>query len=156
MPYYTDAPPTPQDSIGYLLRRANGLSMALAEAAFQDTEISFIQWVVLALVNSGTADTCAGISRNLGYNSGAMTRLVDQLEQRGLLCRQRDSRDRRITRLALTGAGKAVVVDLGKRIYALWNDLLDGLDPADIRRVIAVLNTLVNRLETASQAKVGA
>lgn len=145
--FYSPDAFAPSNSIGYLLRRANKLSMARAEAAFEDSEITFTQWIVLALTFSGTARTCAELSRNIGHNSGAMTRVVDQLEERGLLARTPDEADRRVTRLAITEAGRGTVTDLAARVIGLWNDILHDFDREEVVGLIATLTRLVARLE---------
>lgn len=144
---------SPANSIGYLLRRANKLSMSRAEAAFAGSEITFTQWIVLALVFNGAAATCAELSRNIGHSSGAMTRLIDQLESRGLLVRQRDEVDRRVTRLALTAAGRATFIELATRVVALWNEVLEDFDAVEVVQLIATLNRLVARLETIEEQR---
>ena len=149
LPFYNKPSLNPHESIGYLLRRASRLSTTLAEAAFQETEISFIQWVVLALINSGLATTCAELSRHLDHNSGAMTRLVDHLQGRALLTRHPDSRDRRVSRLQLTARGVLTVTELANQVGSLWNDLLEGIEPADVGQMITLLNRLVERAEGA-------
>jgi len=146
-PFYEPDAFSPGNSIGYLLRRANKLSMACAEAAFAGSEITFTQWIVLALVFNGTAATCAELSRNIGHSSGAMTRLIDQLEARGLLARQRDEADRRVTRLSLTAAGRVTFTDLAACVLDRWNEVLEDFDRGEIVRLIAMLNRLVARLE---------
>ncbi len=146
-PFYEPDAFTPANSLGYLLRRANKLSMARAEAAFAGSELSFTQWIVLALVFNGTAATCAELSRNIGHSSGAMTRLIDQLEARGLLARQRDDTDRRVTQLTLTDTGRRTFTDLAARVIGRWNEVLDDFDREEIVHLIATLNRLVTRLE---------
>ncbi|WP_066921734.1 MarR family winged helix-turn-helix transcriptional regulator [Steroidobacter denitrificans] len=150
-PFYQPKAFSPANSIGYLLRRANKLSMARAEAAFAGNEITFTQWIVLALVSNGTAATCAELSRNIGYSSGAMTRLIDQLEARDLLVRRRDEMDRRVTRLALTAAGHVTFTDLAAKVVDRWNEVLEDFDREDITRLIATLNRLVARLEAIEE-----
>lgn len=148
--FYTIETLVPNYALGYLLRRANKLSRARAEAAFLASEITFTQWIVLALVHSGTAATCAELSRNIGHNSGAMTRLIDQLEERDLLRRRSDDSDRRVTRLVLSAAGRRTVTELAARVVDLWNEILEDFDRAEIERLIATLNKLVARLESIS------
>lgn len=147
-PFYDLDSFAPPNSIGYLLRRASKLSMAQAEAAFEGSEITFTQWIVLALTFSGTAETCAELSRNIGHNSGAMTRVVDQLEERGLLVRHPDADDRRVTRLAITDAGRATGSELAARVIGLWNHILEDFDREEVLQLIATLTRLVARLET--------
>jgi DNA-binding MarR family transcriptional regulator len=138
---------TPRISLGYLLRRINKLAIARVEAAFDGNEISFTQWVVLALVASGIARTCSELSRNMDHDKGAMTRVVDQLAERGLITRSRNDEDRRVSNLATTEAGHAVVVDLARRVTAIWNDILRDFDHDEVVRLIATLYKLLVRLD---------
>lgn len=141
----------PRNSLGYLLRRASKLGTARAEAAFDGLAISFTQWTVLALVYKQVATTSSELSRDLGHDSGALSRLVGQLEERGLLARAPDNEDRRCIRLSTTAAGGAAVVDLATRVIDLWNELLRDFDEADIHRLIELLDRLVTRLEETEE-----
>lgn len=147
-PYYDVATFAPRISLGYLVRRINKLSVARIEAAFDGSEISFTQWIVLALVSSGIATTCAELSRNMDHNSGAMTRVIDQLEERGLLIRRRDNEDRRVSNLSITEAGSQTVHELVGRVVDIWNDILGDFDHDEITRLLATLGKLLARLES--------
>lgn len=136
-----------RNSLGYLLRRASKLGTARSEMAFKGLEISFTQWIVLVLVYRHMADTSTELSRDLGHNSGAMSRLINQLEERGLLARAPDTDDRRIVRLVTTEAGTALVTDLATRVMDVWNDILKDFDEAEILCLIELLDRLVTRLE---------
>src|SRR5271170_4102638 len=67
-------------SVGYLVRRLHNLMMPRAEAQFADAELTFSQWVVLMSLREGIATTCAELARHMNHDTGATTRLVDQLE----------------------------------------------------------------------------
>jgi DNA-binding MarR family transcriptional regulator len=147
-PYYDIVSFAPRISLGYLVRRINKLSIARIEATFDGSEISFTQWIVLALVSSGIATTCAELSRNMDHNSGAMTRVIDQLEERGLLVRRRDNDDRRVSNLSITEAGSKTVHELVGRVVDVWNDILGDFDRDEITQLIATLGKLLARLES--------
>ena len=49
------------------------------------------------------------LARQLGCDKSNVTGMVDRLARRGLLCRQPDAADRRISRPVLTDEGKQVV-----------------------------------------------
>lgn len=147
-PYYDIVSFAPRISLGYLVRRINKLSIARIEATFDGSEISFTQWIVLALVSSGIATTCAELSRNMDHNSGAMTRVIDQLEERGLLVRRRDNDDRRVSNLSITEAGSQTVHELVGRVVDVWNDILGDFDRDEITQLIATLGKLLARLES--------
>ena len=141
-----------QRSLGYLLRHLVKLLEPRAEAMFADAALSFTQWLALRLVHDRVVDNSAGIARMLCHNSGAVTRLVDQLEARGLLERQRDSGDRRIVRLATTAAGVAAIENVNPRMIGMWNELLDEFSNSEVETLLSLLGRLMTRLE-ADEAK---
>lgn len=145
--FYTPENFHPKISIGYLLRRASKLGLARVEAAFADREITFTQWATLALLHTGIADNCGGVARDLGHNPGAMTRVVDALEERGLLKRCAHATDRRVTMLEVTPEGRAVLETLAGRVRSIWNEVLGPFEQDDILQLIALLDRLVLRLE---------
>jgi DNA-binding MarR family transcriptional regulator len=150
--FYNKSNYVTQRSLGYLLRHLVKLLEPRAEAMFADEALSFTQWLALRLVNDRVVDNSAGIARMLCHNSGAVTRLVDQLEARGLMERQRDSGDRRIVRLATTPAGVAATESVNPRMIGMWNELLDEFSHSEIETLLSLLGRLVTRLE-ADEAK---
>ncbi len=134
-------------SIGYLVRRLNTLLLPHAEALFADAELSFSQWVVLVSLRDRKADTCAEIARHMNFDTGAITRLVDQLEKRGLVARSRSTTDRRVVHLSLLPAGKAIAKALTPRIVGFWNHILDDVSNTDAAKLVALLAHLNARLE---------
>lgn len=137
----------PQNSIGYLIRRIHKLGLSRVEADFADLEITFTQWAVLALLHCEITDTCSGLARNLGHNSGAMTRVLDQLEERALLQRCQDAGDRRVTKLCVTEDGRAMIEALSPRVMDIWNRYLEGFDRQEVLLLIDLLTRLLGRLE---------
>jgi DNA-binding MarR family transcriptional regulator len=144
----------PRVSVGYLLRRVNKLSIARVEAEFDGNDISFTQWVVLALVSFGIATTCTELSRNMDHDKGALTRVIGQLEERGLIERRRDADDRRVSQLTVTADGRDIVADLARRVIDVWNDILRDFDREEVERLIGTLAKLLARLDPSdSQAE---
>ncbi len=84
------------------------------------------QYRILALIHRGL-DTVSQLALHLGVSQPAMSKMVDMLVKRGLLCRQEDPRDRRQSRLALSSQGlkdyrilrQAGVQRLGRQIESL-------------------------------------
>lgn len=146
-PFYTPENFHPKMSIGYLLRRSSKFALSRAEAAFADREITFTQWATLALLHTGIADNCRGVARDLGHNAGAMTRVVDALEERGLVRRRAHPTDRRIIMLDLTDEGRGVLETLAERVMTIWNEILGPFEKDEIIQLIAMLNRLLSRFE---------
>ncbi|MGH8145521.1 MAG: MarR family winged helix-turn-helix transcriptional regulator [Rhodanobacteraceae bacterium] len=78
------------------------------EMGRQGVELNFTQFLALKLLGHEDPMTPVELARALHYNPGALTRLLDKLEQRGYLKRVPDPDDRRALRLELTVQGKAL------------------------------------------------
>lgn len=134
-------------SIGYLIRRLSNLLVPRVEALFVGEDLSFSQWVVLVSLRDGLTATCAEIARHLNHDTGATTRMVDQLERRGLVRRNRSTSDRRVIHLEVTPQGHAVARAFSARIVDFWNVVLDDFAHEDAQRIIDLLTRLALRIE---------
>lgn len=134
-------------SLGYLIKRLSNQAMPRAESLFADADFTFTQWIVLMSVRDGIATTAAEVARHLDHDPGATTRLVDQLEERGLLERKRSSDDRRVVRLSITPAGKTVAKMLLPRIVDFWNTTLKDFSREDFAQLVSLMTRLLAALE---------
>ncbi|MEI9929534.1 MAG: MarR family transcriptional regulator [Rhizomicrobium sp.] len=134
-------------SLGYLIRRLHNLIVPRAEAMFADADFTFSQWVVLMAVRDNIAVTCGEIARHMDHDTGAVTRLVDQLEKRGYLVRRRSTSDRRVVHIEITPSGRALAKSLMPRLIAFWNEVLDGFSHEEVSQLITLLTRLMVRLE---------
>ena len=136
-----------RQSVGYLIRRLHNLTMPRAEALFDEDDFTFSQWIVLMAVRDGIASTCAEVARHLDHDPGATTRLVDQLEERGLMERKRSTDDRRVVRLAITPAGKAMAKRLLPRLIDFWNTTLKDFSHDEFEQLLSLMTRLMTALE---------
>ncbi len=146
-PFYSVETFQARRSIGYLIKRLNNLIVPSAEALFADADFTFSQWVVLMAVRDGIADTCAEIARHMDHDTGATTRLVDQLEERGYLLRRRSTTDRRVVHIEITPSGKALTKSLMPHLIDFWNEVLEGFSPEESQQLISLLTRLMTRIE---------
>ena len=86
--------------------RAEFVTEMEEEMARQGVDLNFTQFVALKLLGGEESLTPVELARALHYNPGALTRLLDKLEQRGYLKRLPDPVDRRALRLELTAQGR--------------------------------------------------
>jgi DNA-binding MarR family transcriptional regulator len=143
----------PERSPGYLARRIHLLGGALLEPLYAAEGITGTQFSALALIGLDRARTSAAISRELGHDQGAMTRIIDQLVLRGLIERERDAEDRRVVNLSLTEAGYDVTHRCKLKVVELWNGWLADWSPAEVDQLLANLNRLKSRLESLSSSE---
>ena len=91
-----------------LLRVSSTLTRRLDLELRREHGISVSEWEVLFLVGrAGGRARMSELAREALLSQGAITHLVGRLEKTGLACKEPDARDRRVTRVALTGEGRA-------------------------------------------------
>jgi DNA-binding MarR family transcriptional regulator len=136
-----------RNSVGYLLRRTLNLLLPRYEALFAEHGFTFVQWAVLMYLRDGIANTASDISRDLNHDSGALTRVVDQLEARSLLVRTRSLTDRRIVELKLTDAGRDAIEATIPLIADFMNRVFDDFSADEMAGLIGMLNRTIDRLQ---------
>lgn len=82
------------------------------------------------------------LSRLEGVSAPTMTRIVDRLEQQGLVARRIDPADRRAAVVAMTPDGTSALVRLRHERTAFLADRLAGLDDKEIAALTAALPAL--------------
>jgi DNA-binding MarR family transcriptional regulator len=142
-----------QDSIGYLIKRGQSMMMDVLEKLCAERGFSFIHYVILTWVRDGIAVNAKDICIQYRHDSGALTRVIDQLEERGLLERVRRGNDRRKVELQLTEKGRATVESLIPLVVDKLNLALSDFsreEAAELKRLLIKLNT---RLATTLDPK---
>jgi DNA-binding MarR family transcriptional regulator len=133
------------DSPRNIPRLLTRVRVALLEALDRDLaphDISAAQLIVLALVAKGEATSAAGLCKGISYDPGAMTRMLDRLEQKGLLRRRPDPEDRRTTKLELTDEGRALYPKLAEIKNKIQRQFLRGFNEADVDSLVRLLNRM--------------
>lgn len=143
---YTRETFSPDISIGYLVRTIHQLGYARIDAACANEGLSGIQWSALIAIHFGQT-TCAALARDLAHDKGAMTRMIDVLEAKGLVQRDRDDADRRLVNLSLTEEGRAVAMRGRDKVIDLWNAVLADWSADETATLIAQLQKLRRTLE---------
>jgi DNA-binding MarR family transcriptional regulator/GNAT superfamily N-acetyltransferase len=79
------------------------------------------------------------LRRRLGLDSGYVSRLLNALEEKGLVRLSRDSADQRVWRARLTAAGRREVKEMNVRSDEAAAAVLDALAPAQRTRLVAAM-----------------
>ena len=101
-------------------RRAIGLGVTRA------------QWRVLFNLDRATNLRQVELADRLDIEPITLCRIIDRLEESGLVERRRDPADRRAWRLALTEKAKPILDQLRGLATELGAEAFDGLEPAQI------------------------
>lgn len=110
--------------------------------------VSFQQYLILLWVRDGVVVNPRDIRDQYGHDSGALTRVIDQLAERGFLERVRRNRDRRKVELKLTNGGRAAIDGLIPIVVAKQNAVLMEFGVAEMREFHRLLVKLDEGLST--------
>ncbi|WP_244807672.1 MarR family winged helix-turn-helix transcriptional regulator [Caballeronia zhejiangensis] len=142
-PLYDPATIQLETSLGYYLAKARNVLVMRTDQALKPLELTSPQIGVILLLASGRARTPLELSRELSYDSGSMTRMLDRLEKKGFVSRARSEVDRRIVELSLTERGRDAAARLPVIGAAVLNEQLHGFTRAELDLLIAMLARIV-------------
>src|SRR5216684_6066889 len=145
-----------QKSVGYLVKRAHSLMLDVLEPVLEARGFTFIQYVILSWLRDGIAVNPKDICLQFRHDSGALTRVIDQLAERGLLERIRRDRDRRKVELQLTPAGRATIEALIPLIVEKLNLALEDFSGEEFQEFLRLLGKLTTTLQSAVSTEMAA
>ncbi|MEO6386813.1 MAG: MarR family winged helix-turn-helix transcriptional regulator [Croceibacterium sp.] len=102
---------------------------------------------VLSLVAANPGSSQTALARRAGLNKSALVGIVDQLEQRELISRDRSAADRRRYGLTITGAGASAMQALFAAVSQEEKPLRDALGLRDMTVLLELLDRAIAGLE---------
>ena len=135
------------ESTTFLLKRLGFAAKERALAAYEATELHPYHHAVLLVLDEGSRETQGSIADALGYDRGQLVGLLDELEERGLVERQRDPNDRRRHLVSLTPGGKTALRRLRGIAGKIEDDFLAPLDVEERAALHSLLRRLAERHE---------
>ena len=116
---------------GYWLDRLRSLVSGGFEAALAAQDVTVAQWSVLTTLYRGEARTPRELAAFIAVDAGALTRLLDRLEAKGLLRRVPAPGDRRSLHLELTERARDITPALAALADANDRAFFGALTPQD-------------------------
>ena len=123
-------PTLPEELVGsatFLLKRLGFAAKERAMKAYDEVGLHPYHHAVLIALSEGSHDTQGAIADALGYDRGQLVGLLDELEERGLVERRRDPKDRRRHLVHITPRGKRTLRTLRTLSLQLEADFLEPL-----------------------------
>ncbi|MEO5628788.1 MAG: MarR family transcriptional regulator [Thermomonas sp.] len=111
------------------------------ELARSGHDLTFSQYITLKKLATGTAGV-TDLARTAELNPGAMTRLLDKLEAKGLVAREADPDDRRALHISLTDSGRSIWRDIDQCGMRVRDAALAGMSDGER----TALTTLMERV----------
>jgi DNA-binding MarR family transcriptional regulator len=125
---------------------------ALEEALFTKFHLSAQQYNAMRLLRSVYPESMQtlALGKLLISRSPDTTRMLDRLEQRDLIFRERRSENRRVVEIAITKAGLELLYDMASEVQAMHKQQLGHLSRAEQRELTALLKRIREPHEDAS------
>ncbi len=114
------------------------------------------QWKVLAWLGRQPGLRQVDLAEHLEVEPITLCRIVDRLEESGLVERRRDPDDRRAWQLFLTAKGEPLVGELRKLAANLAAEAFAGLDPAAIAAVRDTLQSVRDNVADMARERLSA
>ena len=115
----------------------------LRDAEVASLEVTAAQFVIIANVLKGHANSACELCKYMDYDRGAMSRMIDRLETKGLIRRVALAHTRRTMALEVTGAGKAAFPKMQACLTRVVNRLLKGVTRTQVREVEKTLKRML-------------
>jgi len=130
-----------------LLQRTTSELAEQGTAVLKEVGLSGPQYNVLRILRGagGEGLPCGEISDRLITRDPDITRLLDRMEKRGLVERQRETGDRRVVTARITKDGLSLLAGLDKPVLASHQRQLGHLSRTDLRALIALLERVRKR-----------
>ena len=141
------------DSVGYLMRR---VLLALTQDTDKRLEphgLTHAQWGPLFMIRKSGSATVAELARELQIDPGAMTRLLDRLESKGLCKRLRSTDDRRVVNVALTDEGRKAADKVPVALAEVMNAHLAGFSKAEWQQLKGFLRRMLDNGDSCREAR---
>jgi DNA-binding MarR family transcriptional regulator len=145
----------PRKGVGHLMSRVRAEMLAAldgelgAEQHLAPLGLSAAQFIVIAnLASADTPKSASDLCKGISYDAGAMTRMLDRLESKGLIRRNRCPNDRRMVYLELTDEGRAAFPYMRDVSVRVLNRFLRGFTKAEARQLESFLMRMLENGQT--------
>jgi DNA-binding MarR family transcriptional regulator len=143
----------PRQGLGNLIGRVRAQLLGALDAELARDELlaplevtSAQLIVIVSLAGQDGATSASELCKGISYDAGAMTRMLDRLEAKGLVQRTRSPDDRRLVNLELTQAGQAAYPRLREVSMRVLNHALRDFTGDDARTLERLLQRLARNV----------
>jgi DNA-binding MarR family transcriptional regulator len=129
----------------FLLKRLGWKAKEQSFVAYEEAGLHPYHHAILAVLDQGSRETQGAIADALGYDKGQLVGLLDELEEAGLIARERDQADRRRHVVEMTPAGRKALAKARRLSAELENDFMASLDEKERAQLHALLVRLAQQ-----------
>ena len=154
--FYTPGNYQRSESLGWLLRRLKQTIVGAADIRLAEHGLTHAQWGPMLTLRLCGTSSVAYLVRELDMDAGAMTRMLDRLEAKGLCQRERSAEDRRVVLVSLTDEGLRISAEVTAVLSDVFNAHLEGFAEDEWRMLLKLLQRMLANgevLQAASPAQ---
>jgi DNA-binding MarR family transcriptional regulator len=109
--------------------------------------LTYAQVRALFVLDARAESTAGEIAEGARLSPGAVSGMLDELEEQGIVKRVRCADDRRRVLVSLTDAGRKVLGERKRRWTERWEDSMAGLDDHDLEAAAEVMRRIAVSLD---------
>jgi DNA-binding MarR family transcriptional regulator len=132
------------DHLGFWLRFVSNQVSEQFRKQVEAQGVTVSEWVALRQLYEGEGSSVAELVDRLGMTKGAISKVLDRLEAKGMLRRVETTEDRRLLRLELLPAGRALVPVLAALADANDAHYFSSLSEEDRQHLLRILQSIVH------------
>ena len=137
-----------RDQFPFAVARVTRRWRKLLDERLKDLGVTQARWTTMGyLQQGGEGLTQRELARLMAIESPTLVRLLDSLEQQGLIERRPCPNDRRARRLPLTKDGTEFMNVLTERAARLREEMLEGISDRDIEGAVKVFHRILENAE---------
>jgi DNA-binding MarR family transcriptional regulator len=129
--------------LGMLIGRSRRLVWTAASRELESNGFSALAWVLGTYLLHNGLSTQREIATAIGQHPAGVSRLVDELETKGLVRRRRDAKDRRRAHVELTARGRKMAEAGRPHVIGALHEALGPLSKGELLRLYRLLHKLV-------------
>ncbi|MBE9004228.1 MarR family transcriptional regulator [Fortiea sp. LEGE XX443] len=133
-------------NLGYRIKLLSQLLTRKFTDKLEPFGLTPFHWLVLCCLWQEDGLPTSSIGEKLQQVGGTLTGVLDRMEERGLVRRERDIHDRRIWRIWLTDAGKELEKILPPLAAKLSEEAMNGIAPTECEFFSQLLNKAISNL----------
>lgn len=145
--FYSPGDYCAEESVAYLMKRVLLSFVQQAELRLEPHDLTHAQWQPLFKLRKAQTMAVAELARELQMDAGAMTRLLDRLEKKGLCKRIRSTEDRRVVMVELTPDGETAAALVPGVLSEVLNAHLAGFSKTEWQALMGYLRRMLDNGE---------
>lgn len=128
---------------------ANELNLKFSNENFSPNEIS----ILILLSNNPSINTSSQLCTILGVSKGLISRSIDTLIEKKLICCKKDVSDKRIQRIFLTEKSSPVIQRLNREVTNINNEVLKDISKEELQQVETTVTKILTRFKERTEAQ---